>query len=249
MKIVLSITGLCVLVPAADGRSVDIVMPRTNFSSGGATVHHHDPILFYPGIRPNAPDMSGFAADLRGLQSGGVLPSLGNLLDVSEVTGGTLDESAVVSRITLPLPDGQDLPVTYDWEITDWTGATRVQPLTHQLDWTLDHVDPDGVVWERRRVQGGGTAQEIGQPIPDAHGNIYMFISHLPRQRHRVCRDEPAHHVLAYTRLFGSNGTNFPRLRQNSPDCRCPESKCPEAEFKRVRGLAESAFNCMLATA
>lgn len=249
MRIFISITGLCVLVPAADQRSVDIVMPRTNFSSGGATVHLHDPMLFYPGIRPNAPDMLGFSTDLRHLQTSGVLPSLANLLDISELTGGTLDEASVVCRITLPVPNAQDSPVTYDWEVTDRTGTARIQSLTHQLNWTFDDADLTNVLWERVRVQGGGAAQPLGTPIPDAQGNIHIVISHLPRLKHRVCKGHPADHALGYIRLFGGTGSNFPRLHQNSPDCRCPESNCTEEEFWRVRGKAESAFNCMLATA
>jgi hypothetical protein len=245
MKLVISITGLCVLLPAKDGRSVQVVMPKTGFTSGGTTVETHDPVLFYLGIRPDRVDMRGYAIDLRGLSASGKAPDLSLLLDIPEVAGGIMNPDAVVCKITLPLPDDQTHSQPYEWGLTNQQGNHFKKHLTHQLTWTIDSADLGEVTWKRRAL-GSGTLQSVQRPVPASDGTITLFISHLPRTKHPVCRDKPATHALAYYKLFGITA-ELPRLKQNSPDCNCPENNCSEKERKQLRDRAEAAFNCMLA--
>jgi hypothetical protein len=245
MNLAISITGLCVLLPAKDGRSVQVVMPKTGFTSGGMKVDAHDPVLFYLGIRPDRVDMRGHAVDLRGLSASGKEPDLSQLLDLPDIAGGALNPASVVCSINLPLPDGEDHSRAFTWGLTNKQGTYAERRLTHQLTWTIDKVDLDAVGWVRKPL-GGGSTQEIRRPVPAPDGSISIFISHLPRAKHRVCKGDPAHHALAYYKLFGKTA-KLPELQEDSPDCDCPENDCTEKQRKSRFDIAESAFNCMLA--
>jgi hypothetical protein len=254
MEIHINVIGLCVLVPSADGRRMHVLFPRTGFSTpGGEHVHPHDPVLIYAGIRPHVPDMRGFAVDLSGLRvAGGTVPPLDTLLDVAGVVGGGLDpgelggspSQRVIGRVTLPLPDPGDVGEAdpFVWRVTESTGAQVDRPLIHQISWIIR--SPEEIAWQRTRLRAPrAPSEDMGQPTPDTDDVIRVFVSHLPRVKHTVCRGHKAEHAQAYYDLFGRSGSS-PVLNDDSPD-----PLCPEGSARRRPLVAETAFNCMLGKA
>ncbi|HEX6909558.1 MAG TPA: hypothetical protein VF142_04165 [Longimicrobium sp.] len=263
--------GLCLFVPAKNGKHVDVLFPETSHHAPHDPDHVHHPLVAYKGLS------SPHKLLKRALHFGGALGAgtgtipavIPHLLRAGEIANkkvppgqlGGHPDAKVATHIRVPAPDDRVLGRLV-WFHRMENGVPQCMRLTNEI--TFVYRDVNGGALKPHTMKLGDPADIDPLDEPQAStGVIEIRITHLPTSEPRVCGGDRAAHVPMYYDFLGApNDDLFLDEKTGLAACKtvedlwtplcAPTDLAPaEAELAESEKEEESgtAFNCMLAQA
>lgn len=267
MDLHITFRGLCLFVPAKDGKRVDVLFPETSHHAGHRPDHVHHPLLDYRGLS------SPHKLLKRALHFGGALGAgngtlpavIPHLLPAGQIAKkkvppGQLGDSPnakVATRISLPAPDDR-VPGARVWFHRMANGVPQCMQLTNQITFVYRNVNSGALKPHTRKLGNPADIDNLDEP-QGSSGVIEISITHLPTSEPRVCGGEKAAHVPMYYEFLGApNDDLFLDQKTGLAACKAveklwtplcaPKDSIP-AEESEKEFESGTAFNCMLAQA
>lgn len=217
----ITFSGLCLFVRARDGKSMNVLMP---FTGGhiGHPVPKHRVLIESPGLFVS---LEGWELDLSHL-SGSLDPRLpDDLANISKYGKGKVRFSALkgkaVTRVQL-----HSGGITYTAGLAKWEYPCEgpVMRMAHYVRWSISGLPGPWIPLKRRKLFGGGAAEEFALVPTDQFGNAYIIIHHLPEDEFfstgtqkppKPC--DPPGHFGAFHHLLTGAGSIYPGFKEVDP--------------------------------